>query len=144
MNMPMCEASEVQEMAAEYEEQLAERDAEIERLNGENSRLRRLSPALTGYANGYADALDDAPEPVFTDEDAKIIVGMQRSIIERLKKEKGALRHMLHECAIQMDIHEPKKSMAFRTIKRNALAVWAKTSDEPMSKAPDTRTEQDK
>jgi len=107
---------------------------EIVRLNGDNARLRRLNPNLTGYANGYADAMEDAPAPVFTDQDAEIIIEMQRSIIHRLKDNKKALRHMLNECVVQMEINKPKDAGWFLDVQRNAQRVWAQTSDEPLPK----------
>lgn len=58
---------------------------EIERLREENAKLRRLNPDLTGYANDYADAMEDAPDPMFSDADAAFMVEMGRKEIERLR-----------------------------------------------------------
>lgn len=60
---------------------------EIERLRAENAKLRRLNPDLTGYANGYADAMEDAPDPVFSDADAAFMVEMGRKEIDKLRTE---------------------------------------------------------
>ena len=52
----------------------------------ENAKLRRLNPDMTGYANGYADALDDGAQAPMTDEMIKVGLGMARSEIERIRK----------------------------------------------------------
>jgi len=57
----------------------------IEELEAANAKLKRLNPDLTGYANGYADAMEDAPDPVFSGEDAKVIHAMQKRHIEKLE-----------------------------------------------------------
>ena len=52
----------------------------------ENAKLRRLNPDVTGYANGYADALDDGAQAPMTPEMIEVGMGMARSEIERIRK----------------------------------------------------------
>lgn len=68
-----------------YKDRLKHCSDEVQRLEAANAKLRRLNPDLTGYANGYADALADMPDGTFSDAEARVAIELQRKEIERLQ-----------------------------------------------------------
>ena len=57
----------------------------IERLAESNAKLLRLDPHVTGYANGYADALDDGARDPMPPEMVDVAKGLQAREITKLR-----------------------------------------------------------
>lgn len=51
----------------------------------ENAKLRRLNPDITGYANGYADALDDGAQAPMSSEMMEVGMRIAKAEIKRLR-----------------------------------------------------------
>jgi UDP-N-acetyl-D-mannosaminuronic acid transferase (WecB/TagA/CpsF family) len=61
-------------------------------LQAENAKLRRLCPDVTGYANGYADAMDDGAQAPMSPDMIAAGMGIARAAIEKQRAEIKRLR----------------------------------------------------